>query len=95
MSFPYNELKWLAKNKPTKTIEMSEMVKISAVFTVKKSLVVHTENWMNEVFDVTSYRILPDTEELYEKSKAYQKLTKQLKKIRSEMDDIINESNLT
>ena len=22
MSFPYNQLKWLAKNKPTKTIEM-------------------------------------------------------------------------
>ena len=74
---------------------MSEMVKINAVFKVKKSLVVHTENVFNEVFDLISYRILPDTQELYENHPAFKKLVKQRKAIQEEIDLYINEHGKT
>ena len=70
---------------------MSEMTKISAVFNVKKSLVVHTENWMDEVFDLISYRIIPDTQELWEKSLKFKALVKQRKEIQEQIDIFINE----
>jgi hypothetical protein len=70
---------------------MSEMTKISAVFNVKKSLVVHTENWMDEVFDLISYRIIPDTQELWEKSPRFKALVKQRKEIQEQIDIFINE----
>ena len=65
--------------------------KISAVFNVKTSLVVHTENWMDEVFDLISYRIIPDTQELWEKSPRFRKLVKQRKAIQEEIDKCVNE----
>ena len=70
---------------------MSEMTKISAVFNVKKSLVVHTENWMMEVFDLISYRVIPDTQDLWEKSYAFKELVRQRKAIQEEIDKYINE----
>ncbi len=68
-----------------------EMTKISAVFEVKTSLVVHTENWMDEVFDLISYRIIPDTQELWETSPRFKSLVKQRKQIQEEIDKYINE----
>ncbi len=68
-----------------------EMTKISAVFEVKTSLVVHTENWMDEVFDLISYRIIPDTQELWETSLRFKSLVKQRKQIQEEIDKYINE----
>ena len=68
-----------------------EMTKISAVFEVKTSLVVHTENWMDEVFDLISYRIIPDTQELWETSLRFNSLVKQRKQIQEEIDKYINE----
>jgi hypothetical protein len=70
---------------------MNETTKISAVFNVKTSLVVHTENWMDEVFDLISYRIIPDTQELWEKSPKFKALVKQRKAIQEEIDKYINE----
>ena len=70
---------------------MSEIIKISAVFNVKDSLVVHTENWMNEVFDLISYRVIPDTQELWEKYPRFQQLVKQRKAIQEEIDIFVNE----
>ena len=67
------------------------MTKISAVFNVKKSLVVHTENWMDEVFDLVSYRIIPDTQKLWETSPKFKSLVKKRKAIQEEIDKHINE----
>ena len=68
-----------------------KLTKISAVFNVKDSLVVHTENWMNEVFDLVSYWIIPDTQELWEKSPRFKALVKRRKAIQEEIDIFINE----
>ena len=70
---------------------MNEMIKINAVFNVKKSLVTHTENWMDDVFDLISYRILPDTQELWETSPKFKRLVKERKRIQEEIDKHINE----
>jgi hypothetical protein len=69
---------------------MSEMTKISAVFNVKKSLVVHTENCFDSWFDLISYRILPDTQDLWKKSDKFKRLVKQRKAIQEEIDNEIN-----
>ena len=67
------------------------MTKISAVFNVKKSLVVHTENCFIEWFDLVSYRIIPDTQKLWETSPKFKSLVKQRKNIQEEIDKYINE----
>ncbi len=70
---------------------MKDTTKISAVFNVKTSLVVHTENWMDEVFELISYRIIPDTQKYYEDSAVFRKLVKQRKAIQEEIDKWVNE----
>jgi hypothetical protein len=70
---------------------MNEITKISAVFNVKKSLVVHTENWMDEVFELISYRIIPDTQDLWKKDDRFKKLVKSRKNIQEQIDKYINE----
>ena len=70
---------------------MSEMTKVSAVFSVKKSLVTHTERWMDDVFDLISYRVIPDTQELYEIDPHFKQLVKERKKIQELIDNYINE----
>ena len=70
---------------------MSETVKISCVFNVKKSLVVHTENTFAEVFDLISFRIIPDTQKLWDDSPAFRNLVKKRKEIQEQIDIYINE----
>ena len=70
---------------------MNEMTKISAVFNVKTSLVTHTENCFDAWFDLISYRVIPDTQELWEKSDRFKSLVKQRKEIQEQIDLFINE----
>lgn len=70
---------------------MSEMTKISAVFSVKKSLVVHTENCFGEWFKLISFRVIPDTTELYENNPRFKQLVKAKRDIQNEIDIYINE----
>ena len=67
------------------------MTKISAVFNVKTSLVVHTENCFDSWFDLISYRVIPDTQELYETDPYFKRLVKDRKAIQEQIDNYINE----
>ena len=66
------------------------MTKISAVFNVKTSLVVHTENCFDAWFDLISYRVIPDTQKYYEESPVFRRLVKQRKAVQEEIDKWIN-----
>ena len=49
--------------------------------------------WLREYVKVIDFKILPDTKELYEKDKTFQKLVKAQKDARKVCDNYINEHN--
>lgn len=67
------------------------MTKISAVFNVKKSLAIHTENCFYSWFDVISFKHLPNDDELKKKRPDFAKLLKQKKAIDKQIGKIRNE----
>ena len=72
--------------------EDEEKVKISAVFSVKKSLVTHTERVLIHKMDkLISFRIMPNTDYLYENKPRFKQLVKAKRDIQNEIDIYINE----
>lgn len=51
------------------------------------------EDHLREHFEVISYKILPDTDKLYETSTTFKKLVKAVKEAQRERDIYINENN--
>lgn len=51
------------------------------------------ENHLREHFEVISYKILPDTDELYKTNSTFKKLVKAVKEAQKLRDIYINENN--
>ena len=51
------------------------------------------ESWLRNNIEVVSFKILPDTEQLYAKDETFKKLVKAVKKAQRIRDKYINEKN--
>ena len=58
---------------------------------VEKEDLIELEAWLESLFELVSFRIVPDTQELWEKSSQFKKLVRQRKDIQEQIDKYINE----
>ena len=70
---------------------MSNLIKVNIVLKLEEKYLVRLEDELRGVFEVVSYRVLPDTQELYENSPTFRSLVKKRKEIQEEIDIYINE----
>ena len=68
-----------------------EKVKINLTLEIEKSQVLQFENWLRSQLNVYDFRIIPNTDELYENDEIFQKLSKAVKKARDARDKYIND----
>ena len=68
-----------------------KQVKIACVVMIDEDKVVKFEDYLAEVTNLISYSILPDTDELYDKSATFRRLVKKYKEAKEERDKFINE----
>ena len=52
------------------------------------------ESWLGQQLEVVSFKILPDTEKLYETDATFKKLVKAVKSAQEIRDKYINDNNL-
>lgn len=51
------------------------------------------EEWLRHEYDVISFKIIPNTEKLYETNPTFKKLVKEVKKAQEVRDKFINDYN--
>lgn len=66
---------------------------INCVFKVKDIELVEVENEMRQVLEIVDFRVIPNTDELYEKDEHFRKILNKLKSIKKERDSYINKHN--
>lgn len=74
---------------------MEEKKTVNITLKIEKSQIVTFENWLNQQLEVISFKILPDTDNLYENDKTFQKLVKKVKEAQKQRDVYINEKNFS
>lgn len=74
---------------------MEEKKTINITLKIESSQVTIFESWLNEQLEVINFKILPNTDELYENDKTFQKLVKKLKDAQKIRDKYINEKNFS
>jgi hypothetical protein len=73
-------------------LDLNRMVKVNIVVKIYEEHLVRLEDELNEMLpEVVSYRVLPDTQELWDNSPAFRKLVKKRKEIQEQIDIFINE----
>ena len=68
-----------------------KQVKIACVVMVDEDKVIDFERHLDDVTKLISCSILPDTDELYDKSATFSRLVKKYKEAKEEKDKFINE----
>lgn len=66
---------------------------INMTFKIDETQVTNFENWFRHQEEVIDFKILPNTEKLYEEDKHFQKLVKTVKDAQRVRDQYINEKN--
>jgi len=64
--------------------------KANMTFEMDDSEIINFENWFRDNYKVISFRILPDTENLYETNDSFKKLVSNVKKAQELRDEYIN-----
>ena len=67
------------------------MIKVNIVLKLRDEDLVPFEYELRDLFEVVSYRVLPDTQELYDNKPAFRNLVNKRKEIQEEIDNYINE----
>lgn len=67
------------------------MIKVNIVLKLREEDLVPLEYELRDLFEVVSYRVLPDTQELYETKPTFKRLVQKRKEIQEEIDNYINE----
>ncbi len=65
-------------------------LKVSFTINISEQDFIQAEKFLYDNFDVRDYRILPDTKNLYESDKAFQKLIAEKKKASRVINEYIN-----
>lgn len=68
---------------------MYKLETVNVTLKVYEHNIIGLESYLNEHFEVISYKILPDTEELYENDPHFKKLVKEVKRVQRLRDDYI------
>ena len=66
---------------------------INITLKIEPENVSYFESWLRHEYEVIDLKILPETEKLYETSKPFQQLVKNVKNAQRERDIFINENN--
>lgn len=66
---------------------------VNMTFKIRGKYLVTFENEMRNTIDVIDYRVVPNTEHLYENDTTFQKLVKKEKQARNEKQEYINKHN--
>lgn len=69
------------------------MKTVNVTLKIEPEQLINFENWLGNNLEVISFRILPDTAELYEKSTTFKKLVKAVKTAQDARDKYINQHN--
>lgn len=68
-----------------------DKVKVNLTLEIEKSQVINFENWLRGQLNVYDFRLIPNTDELYENDEVFQKLSNAVKKARDARDKYIND----
>lgn len=74
------------------SIEMQECT-VNMTFKIQSKYLVPFENEMRNAINVIDYRVVPNTEWLYENDETFRKLVKKESNARKEKQNYINEKN--
>lgn len=66
---------------------------INVTLKLRNHMVNDLENFLKDKFDLIDFRIVPNTDAMYENDKIFQKLVKNRKKLKNEVLDYINKNN--
>lgn len=66
---------------------------INMTFKLDESQINNFENWFRQQQEVIDFKILPETEKLYNEDKHFQSLVKKVKDAQRVRDNYINEKN--
>ena len=66
---------------------------INMTFKLNVLEIIRFESWIMQQVEVINFKILPDTDALYESDNTFKKLVKQVKKAQRVRDDYINDKN--
>lgn len=69
------------------------MKTVNITLKIESEQVLNFEHWLRQNTDVIDFKILPDTEKLYETDPTFQKLVKAVKTAQKQRDLYINEKN--
>jgi len=69
------------------------MKTINMTFKMEETEIINFENWFRQHQKVIDFKILPETEELYEKDEHFKKLVKGVKTAQKLRDEYINNHN--
>jgi len=69
------------------------MITINVTLKINPNEIRHFEGVLNTRYEVISFKILPDTQELHDTSEPFRKLVKKVKAAQWERDTFINENN--
>ena len=70
------------------------MITVNLVLKMTKEELVPFEEYLKQYLEVIDVKVLPNTEQLYNDSKPFQRLVKKVKTAQRERDLFINEYNL-
>ena len=69
------------------------MKTVNITLKIEPEQVLNFENWIRQNTDVIDFKILPDTEKLYDTDEVFKKLVKAVKQAQKQRDIYINEHN--
>jgi len=69
------------------------MKTINVTLKIDDNELINFDNWLRQQLEVISFKVIADTEQLYEDDKAFKKLVKACKDANTKRDEYINEHN--
>ena len=66
---------------------------INITLKIEDTDVINFESWLNQQLEVISFKIMPNTEKLYETDEYFKNIVKNVKKAQKIRDKYINEHN--
>lgn len=67
--------------------------KVNITVDIPSEVLVEFENYLSENFRLIDFRVVPDTQELYDNSATFRRLVSHVKKAKEARDKFINENN--
>jgi len=69
------------------------MERINITLKVKKDGVVHLRQFLDEHLEVLDFKILPDTQKMWEEDEGFKSITKNIERWKKTRDKYINDNN--